>query len=425
MSAGIVPPRPVRRGRRWLFRLLAVAIGLLVVGFALEVFLRLRFPFADIRWPAVFEPRVGFRFDPGGTVAHTNLWDFAVTQPVNAMGFLDREHEVAAPPGRRRIVVLGDSFVEAAQVAPAQKFTALLEERLRADGGDWEVVALGMSGCGTANEIAFYEEFGRPFRPEAVIAVFVGNDFANNSALLEGVRNGWHPVHTPRLFFTRDEDGGFRRIGLDPSWWDRRLHTSAPRPPGLLTGVLGWSRLYRWTSATLDHHNSSLVAAAAADHELRCRLIEALPGMTGGFGDWLPTRDLYLDWMFAAQDLPPAFAEAVALTEHAIGELRRICTADGARFLMVAGHEVGRLPPSAKGATLLPGGQIDRLGPICQRQEVPLLDLRAEFTAMGVLDQVEWSRDSHWNPQGHRAAAEAIHRWLRPMLAASPPSQPR
>src|SRR5688572_26831400 len=34
----------------------------------------------------------------------------------NSMGFRDREHERAKPPGVKRIVVIGDSFSEAVQV---------------------------------------------------------------------------------------------------------------------------------------------------------------------------------------------------------------------------------------------------------------------------------------------------------------------
>ena len=45
-------------------------------------------------------------------------------------GFLDAEHVVAKPANTRRILVLGDSFVEAAQVAIEQKFTQRLQKRL-------------------------------------------------------------------------------------------------------------------------------------------------------------------------------------------------------------------------------------------------------------------------------------------------------
>lgn len=171
-------------------------------------------------WPSLFNPDIGFTFKPNSTVRLTNGLDFAVEQKANSLGFLDYERVKEKPDDLYRILVIGDSYVEAAQVAIEEKFHVILEKKLN----EWsvkrpyEVMALGYSGCGTSNELSFYEEIGIHFDPDLVIILFVSNDFANNSSILEALRNGWHPYHPPRLFFEKNGENGFKRITIEPDW---------------------------------------------------------------------------------------------------------------------------------------------------------------------------------------------------------------
>src|SRR5205814_6063672 len=127
----------------------------------------------------------------------TDYLDFAVTEQTNSLGFVDREPPAAKAPGVFRILVLGDSFVEALQVPTRQKFHVLLEDMLAQRFPDrrFETVALGRSGVGSAAELAFYQTFGRQLDPDLVVLVFVDNDFADNAPLLASVNYGWHPEH--------------------------------------------------------------------------------------------------------------------------------------------------------------------------------------------------------------------------------------
>ena len=83
------------------------------------------FPITDGRWPTQFVDQVGFLFIPGDTVRFTNGTEFWASEKVNSLGFLDREPVLPKPPGMFRIALVGDSFVEAAQVAIAQKLQTL------------------------------------------------------------------------------------------------------------------------------------------------------------------------------------------------------------------------------------------------------------------------------------------------------------
>src|SRR6185503_1706511 len=137
----------------------------------------------------------------------------------NSIGFLDREPEQPKPAGRFRILLVGDSFVEASQVTIPEKLQSLLGEKLDAafGKGATDVAALGLSGTGQVNQLAFYEAFGRQLTPDLVVLLAVSNDFADNSPLLSGMRNGWSPSHPPWFYFERDGDS-FMKLGPAEDW---------------------------------------------------------------------------------------------------------------------------------------------------------------------------------------------------------------
>jgi len=106
------------------------------------------------------------------------------TFSTNSEGMRDREHTVHKPEGILRIMVLGDSFVEALQVGFEHSFPRLLEERLgQLLHRDVEVLNAGVSGWGTDDELTYLERYGQRFRPELVlIAMTLTNDVNDNLA---------------------------------------------------------------------------------------------------------------------------------------------------------------------------------------------------------------------------------------------------
>src|SRR5262245_8685041 len=113
----------------------------------------------------------------------------------NAHGFRDYDRTYAKPDRTFRILVLGDSYVEGLQVALAKTFPALLERRLneRSSPVKFEVLNLGQSGFGTADEHVRYIEIGVKYSPDIVILAFLtGNDFRNNSRILNREEIGFY-----------------------------------------------------------------------------------------------------------------------------------------------------------------------------------------------------------------------------------------
>ena len=129
------------------------------------------------------DPRLGWTLRPGlrreidltrdGQV----VWRHQIG--INARGFNDREWP-AKRPDVRRVLVIGDSIVEARQVAREANFVARAEADLNARGR-YELFNAGVAGWSADSALNCFQQLGRTLEADLVVlGLFVGND------LLEG-----------------------------------------------------------------------------------------------------------------------------------------------------------------------------------------------------------------------------------------------
>jgi hypothetical protein len=117
---------------------------------------------------------------------------------LNRWGYRGGDWTTIKPKNTFRIAVLGDSFVEAQQVAEQDTACEVLQRELPrilpTTAGDRprglkhiEVMNFGVDGYGTAQEFYTLVEDVWQFDPDVVVlGFFPGNDVRNNSAVLEG-----------------------------------------------------------------------------------------------------------------------------------------------------------------------------------------------------------------------------------------------
>lgn len=107
------------------------------------------------------------------------------TVRLDANGFRGPGHSVEKPAGVHRTLILGDSFTAGLHVPEADTYPARLQAHLNARSpGDatFEVINAGVPGYSTAQELALFREVGWTLHPDLVVlAVYLGNDIANNS----------------------------------------------------------------------------------------------------------------------------------------------------------------------------------------------------------------------------------------------------
>ena len=397
--------RSIRTGTLQVLGTLAV---LLIV---LEVWARLFPPKDQNVWPLVQNPAVGTTFQPNARVVLTNGLDFHTEERSNEAGFLDRPlPPLVKPPGSCRIAFIGDSFIEAAQVPVRQKVQVELQRLLEAvkPGQTVETMAFGFSGTGQLNQLGYLETFVRPRKPDVIVLTFVSNDFANNSALLEAIRVGWHPAHTPRTF-AREKDGVIELQPIDPDWLRQRLPAAKDERPGLHRWLHRVSRFYRWMYAKLSLQYPAMAARIGrepTDGERTATRIAALAGIAPEHAQllesWNPMMSPSIDGMFQTPDpLPAAFAQAIRFTGFAFDVYKQRAAVDGAKLIVLGSHELSDVLEK-------------RVADLLQPRDIPFVSLRGYITAKGhKVGDAQWRHDAHWSPKGHAWAAEAITEQIR------------
>ncbi len=140
----------------------------------------------------VFDPLLGWRTPPNQQLdVRTNAAGMRANREVA------RERE----PGRRRLLLVGDSYTFGAGVRSEETFARLLEDVHLAD---WDVLNLGVSGYGTDQQVLSFEYEGRRYHPDVVALGLFVRDYSRNLMRFRGYAK-------PR--FVLDGAGGLRLEG--------------------------------------------------------------------------------------------------------------------------------------------------------------------------------------------------------------------
>jgi len=108
--------------------------------------------------------------------------EYSYRYRTNSQGFRGtKEYENVPPENCFRIVVQGDSVTLGYGVKDNETYSYLLEEVLRKDGIEAEVINMAISGFGTAEEIIQFHEVAKKYRPDLVVLGFFRNDPGNNT----------------------------------------------------------------------------------------------------------------------------------------------------------------------------------------------------------------------------------------------------
>lgn len=390
-----------------LFAALLLEVGLRVLLFGGLVWEHAGLP-PIVREP---DPETGWRLTPNQTAQHTSL-DYQLVVRTNAEGLHDIAHTPGPDPGVFTIVVLGDSYMEAAHVDLPQAFHRQLAAAL---GPGVRVVNLGVGGFGTVQAWRQFAVRGRVYEPDLVLLGFYAeNDVYNNSAELSkamwGEYNGRY-LSVP--YVTRDDAGALAVV-----------------PPNYALALAGFqaqqaqfdARAYWWKNATDSALEQVYKQALGA---LRQRVHTPGEDPNIHLGVYLERFDpaLYPDSTMDEDAYARAFAEAWRDTEDVVAALRDDAAASGARLAVLTAPSKLQVNLGYQTAVALAYPTLDldldrphaTLAEICARHGIPLYDLLPAFRDAKAEGQVlNYQRgDSHWNPAGHHLAAARVAAWLR------------
>lgn len=139
-----------------------------------------------------YDPNEGFRY------VNKIRW--------NSEGFFDHDHSFEKPGNTYRIVVIGDSYVEALQVPLVATFHKLLEAALNKEARfksdtapKFQVIALGNSGAGQEENNEVLKQLAIRFHPDMVMMTLCSNDFCDDDRALHDERDVYLGQVTPVL----------------------------------------------------------------------------------------------------------------------------------------------------------------------------------------------------------------------------------
>lgn len=172
------------RETSWIHNLVLVLASMLVTCLIAEFALRMMMPgillFPRFHAAAHYGDYTLRDTLPNAHFTHTSVdgsWDYVI----NAQGFRDRvNYAYAKPAGTLRVLALGDSHTMGYEVRQDATFSEVVKRRLAAQWGAVEVLNTGVSGYGTAEELAFLENEGLRYDPDVVVLAFFRNDFEDN-----------------------------------------------------------------------------------------------------------------------------------------------------------------------------------------------------------------------------------------------------
>ncbi len=386
---------PTPRRFSWRFRLVALTIVVTSMLIGVEIVLRiLGIQMGGII--AMSDPHTGSTHIPNRTLVHDSE-GFAVVR-INSHGFRDHETTREKPPGTFRIALLGDSFVEARQVALEHAVSEQLESLLK-PGGRYEVLNFGMNGFSTAQERLRLEHFALPFDPDLVVlCVTFTNDIRDNHADLSSSARPYYTLADGQLTL----DTSFR----DQKGWMSRLRAGDSR---------SW-RIASWIAS-----NVRLAGVA----------VEALRSLTQRKRHNPPTGEMAEYYTGSKRDLniydkdpPEEWSDAWAVTEALFIDIKRLCDERDIPFVAVIQASSQQIDSAARAhfAAHAPPLDLDhperRLSAFFSANHIAHVALGSPFRAYrektgqylhGFGQHLGFG---HWNEKGHELAAQTISQFL-------------
>jgi lysophospholipase L1-like esterase len=311
-----------------------------------------------------------------------------------------------------RIVVLGDSFMEAYQVPLETSLPYLLQERL-ADR-KVEVINLGIGGYGTAQELLYLRDEGFKYQPDLVVLAFYpGNDVQNNSHRLQALLLGDDDLKVFGRPYASAQD---LESEIEWSMPDaERVRPAAEKWRRKRTGT--WNRIVRFLQPAM---------VANAVEQATATLAQRFAGRVAYDPNVMYGRSFLTEFApeYSAPGLSPErygeiWDQAWLSTRRVIREIDRQSAARGARFMLMIVPTLFQVDRESLDqiAAHYPGLALDEtrinrdLRRFCEARGIDLLDLTPAFAKTHSRDRsplYHFIEDRHWNAAGHELAATEL-----------------
>jgi hypothetical protein len=364
-----------RRPRELFTRALLLLISLFVCIALLELAMRL----LDPRSPLY--PKGYYRIDEesGLVCANPDYQGYAASEfgrlviETNAYGFrgpsLDPRGE-----GSPRVMILGDSFVQAVQVDIGQTFGHLISESA---GMNAQVMQVGMPGWGQGDQLRWLRTYYDYFRPQiVVVSVFLGNDLTIDNMGEDNLGSSYYNVTRDGYLVSKNGSSTLlARIKKGLGRQSRLYNFVRPRLRTLISRILGRD------SAIVGYHKYFL-PIYSSDVQARKAYYDTFFEIIRRFSALAREKDFGLIVLLIPWD----------------------SALDGSRFDAVISHfGLDRDDYDVKTPNSI-------IGSFMKENSIPYIDLYDSFAGKENPLEAYGKRDRHFSPTGHRWAAEELTR---------------
>lgn len=290
--------------------------------------------------------------------------EFDVVLRMNNIGMRDEDVEIPKPAGEKRILILGDSFMEGWGNERGNIFT----DRLEIELGDVNVVAAGVASWSPLAEFAWLKHKGMVVEPDAILLAIDATDPAGDS------------FYAHRL--VRDAEG-------KPDFIMPGRHTF-PIPEVRSSYI--WRYVDRW-------------------------LTKKFPVTEFDYGFWGETDDVWAP-LRSETEIPSAEYDSYwKHTREALVALEDFCRERSIPLLIVQ-YPTGVETDTAAWATgrstadfgdgMIPPRRFDYMNAMVQSDSLPYFSLLDTFQKHPDPAALFFPYDGHWSAEGHAVAAQAV-----------------
>jgi lysophospholipase L1-like esterase len=349
------------------------------------------------------DPRFGWVLKPGASYIY-RIAEEAVPVNYNAEGWRDLPHAQEKAEGVVRVLVLGDSFMEAYSVRFEDSLPARLEHLTSTAERRVEVINLGVGGYGTLQEYLVFDAVGRAYRPDVVVlAMYLSNDLEDNSQELAVTdQRNWLKTKARPFLDPRVREPSWRGTPVDFEGTLRRYEEHMRLQAELLNRLLRNSALLQLGQRALGRKLWPIWWKGSRSKE----------------GVSLDKKHLTKFGKYYCSQ-PPEYDRAWGVTGRILTRLNREVRATGASLLVMSVPAIGEVDEDVMAQLVRHAPQplclgqapaYRRLGELLRELDIDYLDLLPAFRDARQQTGVELFRrsDQHWNPQGHALAAREL-----------------
>lgn len=278
----------------------------------------------------------------------------------NKLGHRGPDYGPQPANGKKRVLILGDSFAEGAPVAEEELFSGIIANKYT----NLEVMNAGVRGWGSVQEYLYLQKTGITFNPDLVLLLFYQNDPFDNCL-------SFHPYLGPRPFATMQNGQLVIHEELSPEGWRKYI---LPLPFA--------DKLHRYSLA-YNFFNDRLYQASRTSH---------------------------IDRMALEDDQKTPEQIKIEVTNKIYQKMYENLKERGIKFA------VGFIPSTEDAKKGSSDIQVPFLA-FCKEKGIPCLSLVPSLKES--FDKGKppyYNNDIHWNKAGHQVAAEVLGPYIQELF---------